>query len=276
MVNIFEYTDFRKFLQDTYVARKQKDARFSHRYIGLKLGVNSGYFAKIVQGDRNLSSELVSKFALFLGLKKKEADFFEIMVQYGQCKTHAEKKRRFEKMLTFKSSAVHLFGADQYELFDKWYNLAIREVIAVFPVNDDVEALCKLVMPAIKPAEAKRALELLLRLGLIRKGEQGTYERVEPVWSTGVNVQSMALNNFHIASLELAKGAFDLFTRDLRNMSTLTLSVSGDGYRKIEEEMGQFRRRLLDLASQSDFPDRVYHFNFSVFPISRFRVGVKP
>jgi uncharacterized protein (TIGR02147 family) len=271
MSRIFEYSDYHPLLADIYEERKKANVHFSHRFIAGKLGITAGYVTKILQGQRDLSHRLVPRIVEFFGFKKKEAEYFEALVAFNHSKTHTDKKRSFEKLLSLKPASIRLVSLDQYELFDKWYYLAIREIIAVFPVNDDAEALAKLVAPQIKPAEAKKALELLNRLELIRKDNRGHYRPVDPVWSTGTETRSVALNNFHISSLDLAKQAFDRFPREKRNMSTLTLSISQADYSWIEEEMVQFRRKLLDRAGKAIFPDRVYHFNFSVFPLSSTR-----
>lgn len=271
MEPVFAYSDYHLLLSDFYAERKSANAHFSHRFIAAKLGITSGYVTKILQGQRDLSSRLVPNIVELLGLKKKEAEYFEALVAYNHGKTHSDRKRCFEKLLALKPASIRFVSADQYELFDKWYYLAIREIIAVFPVTDDADALARLVSPPIRPADARKALALLSRLGLIRKDERGHYRPVDPVWSTGNDARSVALNNFHISSLDLAKKAFDRFPREMRNMSTLTLSISKEDYAWIEEEMSQFRRKLLDRAGKTIFPDRVYHFNFSVFPLSVIR-----
>src|SRR3954469_1069185 len=190
---IFNYTDYRKFLCDVYEVRKAKNIHFSHRYIAQKLGFNSGYFTRILKGERNISNALVYKFIEFLNLNKREGEYFEILVRFNQAKTHSEKKGYFEKLLSFQSAAVNLLSVDQYELFDKWYYMAVREVLAVFPMGDVPERLARLVLPAIKPSEAEKAVELLVRLNLIRKNEQGVYERCEKLWSSGAEEKAVGL-----------------------------------------------------------------------------------
>jgi uncharacterized protein (TIGR02147 family) len=68
--------------------------------------------------------------------------------------------------------------------------------------------------------------------------------------------------------MDLAKYAMDNLPSGTRNFSTLTMSVSGSTYEAMLEELRGFRRRLLEMAQNSDDVDRVYQMNFHVFPIT--------
>ena len=68
--------------------------------------------------------------------------------------------------------------------------------------------------------------------------------------------------------MDLAKYAMDHLPSGTRNFSTLTMSVSGPTYEAMLEELRAFRRRLLEMAQESDNVDRVYQMNFHVFPLT--------
>jgi uncharacterized protein (TIGR02147 family) len=269
MVNIFDYLDYRKFLKDYYQERKKEDSRFSHRFIANKLHFDSGYFSKIIKGERHISLRLVPKFITLLKLGKKEEEFFETLVRFCKAKTHDEKNRHFENLMSFKKTEKNILSAEQYKLFDNWYYLAIREIIAFYPFKGDYKELAKIVQPPIKPSEAKKAIKTLEKLKLIRKKEDATYERIVQVWSTGEEVKSVALVNMQQAMMGLAKDAFDRYSRNNRDMSTLTLSISEDEYLMISRELSRLREKLLDAAQKCSNPDRVYQCNFAVFPVSK-------
>lgn len=269
MVSIFDYLDYRKFLKDYYWERKKADPRFSHRYIARVLEFDSGYFAKIIKGERHISLRFVPKFIKLCKLSQKEADYFEALVLFCKAKTHDEKSRHFENLMSFKVSDKSILTAEQYKLFENWYYLAIREILAFYKFSGDYTELARIVVPTIKPSEAKKAIKTLKKLKLIRKNDNGVYERVAPVWSTGEEVKSVALVNLHKAMMDLAKESFDRFKGNERDMSTLTLSISEEEYKLISRELSRLREKLLDAASKCRNPDRVYQCNFSAFPVSK-------
>ncbi|MDB5050556.1 MAG: hypothetical protein JWO30_3627 [Fibrobacteres bacterium] len=277
MPNIFEYNDFRAYLRDYYLENKARNYRFSYSFIAQKLGFESpSFFGHLISGRSNLSSAMTARFVLFLKLKRRAADFFETLVNYNQAKDPLEEKRHFEKLVAFKGSKIRLMGADQYEFYGKWYYPAIRELLYFHPVKGDYDALAKMLSPPIKASEARQAVQLLLRLGLARKDAQGAVVRADPLSdSTGYQAADASIYDFQQQTLALAGEAIQRFPRDTRSLSTLTFSLSQNGFDTINEELKGFRRRLLKIAEEDKAEDTVYQVNFQVFPLTR-PAGGKP
>src|SRR5947199_298755 len=96
------------------------------------------------------------------------------------------------------------------------------DVYQYFDYRKLLKELSQMVSPAVTPKEAERAIHVLESLGLIRKNENGVYERVEALASTGDEIRSMAIVQFQQATLDLAKRSFDAFPMEARDISTLT------------------------------------------------------
>lgn len=269
MLNIFEYLDYRKFLKDYYEECKKTNPGFTHRFIAEKMSIDSGFFTKIILGQRHISLDIADRFALVLRFGKRETEYFRTMVLFCKAKRHEQKNSLFESLISYNKSQKHVLSRDQYALFDSWYNLVIREILAYYPFKDDFAALAKLVIPAITPAMAKRSIMLLQTLDLIRRNDDGVYEKVSPVWTTGEEARSLAVVNYQKAVMDLAKDAFDRFPHDERDMSTLTVSVSRKEYQEIQHDIKALRAKILSAAQRCNTPDSVYQCNFSVFPVAR-------
>jgi uncharacterized protein (TIGR02147 family) len=271
MIDIFQYTDYRQYLSDFYEAEKNRNPHYSHRYIAQKVGFNSsGFFSKIIQGKTNISNDLALRFADFLKLKKTEAEYFGLLVLFNQAKTHAEKQRWFEKIVVFSKSKVKIFHVSQYEFFKKWYYLAIQQLLAFYKFDGDYQQLGKMLNPPISPAQAKKAIELLVNLNLIKKDVDGVYKPTDTLLSTGEVVKRVAFSSLAMNTLDLAKEAIDRFPIEERDISTLTLSFSKELYETIHEKLKGFRRELLELVnSDPNMADRVYQVNFQIFPLTQ-------
>jgi uncharacterized protein (TIGR02147 family) len=271
MVDIFEYIDYRKLLKDLYIERRAENQYFSYRYIAQKVGFSSaGFFANIIQGKRNISPEFIFGFARVFKLKKAETEYFELLVNFDQAKNHEQKKYYFEKILSSKRSKIKITEKQQYEFYSKWYYTAVREVLDIFKFRgEEYNELAKMVSPPITTAEAKKSIGLLINMGLIRKNKEGWFEQVDPFISTGYEAQSIAITNFLVSTLDLAKQAIDRYPRDRRSISALSFSVSNDGYKAIDERLKTFRREILEIAKADKNRDRIYHVNFQIFPLSR-------
>lgn len=278
MESIYGYTDYRKFLLDYYNEKKTANAHFSHRYIAGKLGIKStGHFSLILKGKANISPDLTAKFCEFLNLRKKETEYFEALVDFGQAKSQSRKKRAFERMIAHKESKVRIVEAHRFEYYDKWYYSAIHRILDFYPFHENYAELAHLVVPAISPAEARKAVAVLLKLGFMKKNPDKTCKITDQTISTGYEAESVYISSFLLNSLELARNAIDRFPREERNISSVSFSVSKESYKKIEQETRDFRRKIMGIVEADPDPTRAYQFNIQVFPLSNtFRGGTGP
>lgn len=268
-VSIYDYYNYRDFLRDLYAERKKENRHFSCRYIAQHAGFRStGFFTKIIHGKTNVSTETVLGLARAFCLKKHETRYLELLVHYNQARSHASKKEYFEQVLAIRRSKVKDLDESQYALFNKWYYGAIRELLDFTLVKDDYEALARMLLPAITPAQARSALKTLERIGLIKRTVDGVYERGEAIVSTGQQWSSLAITNFQKTMMQLAMEAVDRVPKEHRDVSTLTLSISSRTLKEIQDKLAACRSEILELAKRDDFAEHVYQVNVQVFPLS--------
>ena len=134
-----------------------------------------------MQGKSNISTPLIFKFAEIFKLTKAQTDYFESLVLFNQAASDSEKRHYFEKIVALRKSKVKTLDPAQFELFGKWYYVAVREILDVFLFRDDYKELAKKVHPAIKPSEAREAIETLEKLGLVKRDPNGYYKRLDAV-----------------------------------------------------------------------------------------------
>jgi uncharacterized protein (TIGR02147 family) len=268
--SVFDYSDYRAFLSDSYEARKQVDPKFSHRYFSQKAGFkSSGFFANVLSGNRNLTITATLRFASALKLKKDERDYFQNMVGFCQAKTVEERSHFYEKMVCCLHIDIRKLAADKFEFYSYWYYSAIRELLFYYQFSGNYEGLAKQLCPPISAQEARKAIELLLRLGLICRQPDGTYHQNTPLITSGEGVTSLHITRFQRATMDLAHQALDRFSADVRDSTTLTMTLSSESFEKAKREVAELRKRLLAMAQSDMKVDRVYQFNFQLFPLTR-------
>ena len=86
-INIYDYTDYRKFLQDFYEFEKSLDTTFSYRVFAAAVCIDASLLVKILQGKRHVSSKGLETFVDFFRFKEAKAEYFREMVAYGKAKT---------------------------------------------------------------------------------------------------------------------------------------------------------------------------------------------
>jgi len=258
-------------MHDLYKERKAENSGFSYRYIAQKAGFSSaGFFTKVLHGASNISVPLIFKFAEVFKLTKAQTDYFELLVLFNQATSDSEKRHFFEKIVTMRKSKVKTLDPAQFELFGKWYYVAIREILDVFLFRDDYKELAKKVYPAIKPSEAKEAIDALEKLGLIKRDPNGYYKRLDAIVSSGDEWQSLVIQKYQSETMEIAREALYSVPKTHRDISTLTLSISMQGLQRMKEKIKECRRELLEIAKADEHADRVYQLNLQLFPLSAF------
>lgn len=269
--SVYDYLDYRSFLSDMFNFRKSKNAAFSYRYFSSKAGFASPNFLKLVSnGQRNLTNGSIAKVAKGFGLKKKEREFFENLVYMNQAVTHDEKNHYYCKLVSIiggkKSAAI---DKRQYDYFSKWYYPAIRELIAFKNGMAGPETIAAQLHPKVPLKEVLTAIDLLESLGLIEKRADGRWQQVHRNVSTGSEIKSLVVVNFHKEMMRLAAEAIDHVPPKRRDISALTLSVQRDTLLELKDRIIAFRKELMEMASADDAPDTVVQINIQLFPLTK-------
>jgi uncharacterized protein (TIGR02147 family) len=270
MPNIFQYLNYREYLEDFYDEKKNENDAFSYQNFANRAGFKSKSFIKLViDGKKNLSPESATKINNVLKLSDKAFSYFNDLVAFSQAKTLQLRNYYFERLSSYnRRNKARLIQQQQYELFSKWYHSTVREIVQHARWNGDYARLGRLLKPNLTARKARQSVELLLKLGLIRKTSKDTYEQTDPISTTGDEVQSLAVQNFHAQNLALATASIDSVERSSRDISCLVLGLSENGIQTVKSEIQKFRKKLLEIAEGDAQVLRVYHVSFQMFPTS--------
>src|SRR3990172_291097 len=178
-VSVFRYRDYRAFLKDWYRTAKQSRGSYSYRTFAKKAGFHSSNFMMLViQGKRNLTEESLKKFLVGLSLNKQEQEFFRNLVFCNQSETHED--RNF------------------------YYQRLVRELVASGGFDGTAESISKRLSPSVTPAQVSKSIELLEALGFIQKAGQGRWRQSSTIISTGPEIESVVVHNYHKSLLDLS------------------------------------------------------------------------
>ena len=223
----------------------------------------------VIDGKRNLSATSAERFATALELSSTETAFFRELVGFGQARTATEKNRHFERIGAYRQHrAVCALERHQFEYLSHWWYPAIRELVACEGFVDDPEWIAGRLVPAITAAQARQALDLLQALGFVDRDERGRLRQRTPLLSTGPEVRSLAVGNFHRQMMERAAASIDLVDRDLRDISGVTIALSPEAFQRVKQKIVELRAELLALSAGDDRPTRVVQVNFQLFPLA--------
>ncbi len=266
--SVFNYLDYRRFLEDYFSTRKMEDYRFSLRgfakHAGLPLSYSS-FFTKVIAGKRNLTIDLRFKLAKAMKLTASELSYFELLVQFNQSKNEESKQHFYAALAKYKKSPTRIITKDRFEFYAKWQNSVIRAFFGIRPKERNAESIGQEIFPQLTVREVEEAVRLLLKLGLITKTANG-YAVTDPHITMEPDQKNFSNKTRIVEMLNLAKEVMPHIPTSDLEYSTMTVYVSHQGFQELRERVRSFREDLKALVASDREEDRVYTVNIQLFP----------
>ena len=269
MKAIYEYLDYRRYMQEFYEERKRCSA-FSWREFSHLAGFSSSNYMKLVcDGKTRLSKVGVERVAMAMELEGSAKEYFAQMVVFADSGDEAKKNAALKRMRELaKENKVRTLSADAYAYFSEWYNPVLRELAPMNPGAKPME-LSKLCYPEISATEIRKTLDFLVQMGLLQKHDEYHYVQTEKVVMGVAGMVPPAMRPMHRQMAKLAMDAIDNVPVEDRSFAGATRGSSRDTYRRIACEAEKFRQRVVSIASEDKHGEQVYRLNLQLFPLTR-------
>jgi uncharacterized protein (TIGR02147 family) len=269
-VDVFRYRDYRSFLREYYQLRKEHRGGYSLRAFSRGTGLRSPNYLKLVMdGDRNLTPSMALRFAEGCGLSGEAAEYFCELVAFNQARVARERELHFERLTRFsRFRKVHKLDIAQSAYHSEWYIPAIRELTARADFSEDPSWLAKTLLPEVSAAQAKRAIDVLLELGLLVRDENGRLGQAEELVETPAGPLGHHVVQFHRTMMQLAAESLDRVPREEREIASVTLCLAQEQLEQLKAELRAFRNHLLQKYQAGADAERVVQLNLQMFPLS--------
>jgi uncharacterized protein (TIGR02147 family) len=267
--SVFDYADFRKFLEDYQARRQAHDPAFTRSQFCKELGLPNtrSFFNDVVKGVRPLSKTNVERFTRTLGMTAAEAQFFHVLVEFNQAVIPSDRELLFDQLVSLNHAPSRKIMREEFEFYRHWHHTTVFSLLDILDVSEDYTDLGRRIFPPITTAEARDSVALLEKLGLIRRSGEGFWKPTTKTLDTGSYAKDELVRQYQLQCLELSKRAMLLEHREPRNFSTMTLSVSKAGCALIEKKLMKFKSEVRSIAHREEAPaDRVYQVNVQFFP----------
>jgi uncharacterized protein (TIGR02147 family) len=125
-------------LEVIYKYFKSAKSSFSYRFIAQYTGASSsGWFPNILRGRINLTGSYIVKLAHLIDLSVREAEYFELLVDYNQAGNFEEKSILLEKLRRIRGSKPVLLLQEHLAFLSNWYISTIRELFYIMKFKND-------------------------------------------------------------------------------------------------------------------------------------------
>jgi uncharacterized protein (TIGR02147 family) len=134
----------------------------------------------------------------------------------------------------------------------------------------NVARLARKLEPSVSLQQAKKAIQLLQELNLVKKDSRGFFKPTEGSISTEDFIRNEAVKQFQAQSLELASSALFNESKRRKVVTTNTLSVSKKGRERIEKLIDRFRSQVRSLVHKDENPpEEIYQLDLLFFPLMK-------
>lgn len=248
--SLFSCLDYREFLSEWFSARKKLQPGYSGALFAKKAGIGSHtLLGMVIRGERNLSPATTRAFIRALGLKGRDALYFEKLVLFNQSKNSDDRAYYFEQLSSMtdgRAGENKLITQIQNHAayLSHWYVVAIRELVALEDFVADPEWISKKLKKKVTRKQAEEAWKLLLDLGMVEPAENGRHRIAHPSIDIDPGLIDFAIRNYHKEYLNRARDAIDGEPLEERELSSMTLSLSEEDVVLLRERIKEFRKKL--------------------------------
>jgi uncharacterized protein (TIGR02147 family) len=273
-LQIWGYADPIGYLKAYYDLRKQNEQSFSYAVWAEELGLKSRSFLRLVLvGKRNLTEDVAELITKSLKLSQTEARYFSHMVGLSRAATLEQKEhhsRELSKLHTKFSLRSHeILEISKKDIFDFLSSYKMPRLQVLLTLEDIEKTESRLAsLLGTKESEVKQQLEILQKLGLATKDDNGQWQAQESQLMAPDELGNIALQSFHKKSLEEAIEAINL-PKETRRFQSLVTPLTEEQMQQVHNNLRTcFEQTLASFDSNSGHGKKVYQINLNMIPVT--------
>jgi uncharacterized protein (TIGR02147 family) len=276
-----EYLDFRKFLAAYYNYRRElskNDIRpYTYGVFSAGADIKSpNYLKMIIEGRRNLSPEMIGKFAKALGLNKEQSEEFRVLVMYGQSSDPAERNMHLKELNELRVSQKLKTGEIDSKTWAKipsWLTWVIFAATEQEGVNgNDLQGFRKILRDKASVDDIESALNNLITSGELAKDEAtGELKRNRQLMENSDEVSVAMIRKLQSELMYLGLESLYQDSATEREFGSATLSLTKAEFDELRLTLRKIRKdaqKNAAVARSTSKGERVYQLNLQLFPVT--------
>jgi uncharacterized protein (TIGR02147 family) len=263
--SIFDFTDYRTYLQAVLSEKKQKNPQFSLRAFAPILQMTPSSLSEILSGKKSISLEKALALGQALQLNVREITFLCYLIALEKC-TDPLQKANLEKELTAFVVNKNRLNLDlqTFQVIAHWECIALLELLTV---HNDIDCATMATTLGIAERNCEDALQQLLQSRLIAKIESG-YQRTTKALIISAAHHNLALKIYHSAMLEKARRALYEQSPAQRYTGTETLMIDPSLLPEAHRLMNECLDKLVGLFAASVKKTSLVHVQINLFELN--------
>lgn len=232
--SVYAYNDFRKFLSDYQESRMQFEPTFTKSEFSrmMNLPNTRSYFTDVLKGKR-VTETFIERFIKVLGFKENEAQFFRTLIRFNQAENVVERELAFQQLIDLNKTPSKTLDKNMVEYYSRWYYGVIRALVEIETFSDDYADLAKKIRPPITPGQVKKAVKLLIKLGLAERNELGILKPTYKAIKAPEIFHDEFIRQYQLQILSLVQQKMISEPSDIGFSYMSTISISEQGYHRL-------------------------------------------
>lgn len=217
---------------------------YSQRAFARDLELSVSTLNEYLRGRLKLSEARISTLSKSIGLNTEQKNHWIDLIKLETSKDASIKQEAKFRVDSRLSAQTHSISMDQFKLVSNWYHFAYTELLKIDAVKySSVTKASKAL--GIKPMEMNKAIQRLLRLGLITKNAEGVFEANDS-YRMGDTVPSLAVRQFHKQLISKARASLDEQPMETRFVSSTLVALPKSEVDNIMADIKTLALRYLD------------------------------
>lgn len=232
--------------------RKRKNSNYSLRAFARDLRISSGRLSNILNDKYLPGPSISSRIIESLNLNEKEREEFHQILEKCQQKL---------KLL----GEARLLKEEEYSLIADWHHFAILNLMETSNYKDDSEWIADRL--GLTEVVVEESLDILESIGLIefRKGKRyPTHKNL----TTTHEIPSEVVRSGHRQTLIKSMESLEKDALDIRDITTVSVSVNMANLPKVKELARDFRRKAALLLEEGERTE-VYNISIQIVPVTK-------
>jgi uncharacterized protein (TIGR02147 family) len=245
-------------LKEDLSLKQRANPHYSLRAYATHLEMHSSTLSQVISGKRSLPLKNASTVASKLNLGPKERTLF--LESLYKLKTNLDE--------------IKVDANDDRFMLDESYSKVIAEwehyaLITLFDVDGFTASIDQISERlGITKNRSEVVLNNLLNCGLVSKTDEGSFIKTHAKVRTTEDVQSQALKESHMETLELGKIKLEEIAVELRDFSAMTVAMDLKRMPEVKTIIREFRQKLSALLRDGQKTD-VCQLSIQFYPLTK-------
>ncbi|OFZ48418.1 MAG: hypothetical protein A2381_03230 [Bdellovibrionales bacterium RIFOXYB1_FULL_37_110] len=267
MIEIFAYDDYRKFLQDYFSFKKNKDSKYSLTYYSRLIDSSDSYIKQVLAKRRRLNLEKAKVLTEKLHLSTLESSFFLTLVMKHNAKTKGLRLFFDNLLISFRELGKFEYSDDKTKrnVFDNSLLWELYTYMGSDSSNqDEVSIANALTNQKATPDRIESAINFLIKMNALEI-ENGKYKTKNIVLEHSQNIRDI-----YVVALERAIEYLQSSKEEeAEYFDSFCIVTDDDKFQQIKNLLQETKNKMATILKNPGNKNRICYYNTNLFYVSK-------